>query len=46
MTELEIVTAEANDHVEGLWWPRDRLAEQALPTVMKKVAHHARKEIE
>ena len=44
--ELEIVTAEANDQVEGLWWPRDRLAEQALPTVMKKVARHADKEIE
>ena len=28
---------------EGLWWPIDRLGEQALPTLMKKLVAHALK---
>jgi A/G-specific adenine glycosylase len=48
--ELQIVTAASREagtreEVEGLWWPLDRLADQALPTVMKKVARHATTEI-
>ncbi len=43
--ELEVVTAAARGDIQGLWWPLDRLAEKALPTVMKKVARHAMKEI-
>jgi A/G-specific adenine glycosylase len=39
--ELQIMTAETKEEVEGVWWPLDRLADQALPTVMKKVARHA-----
>jgi A/G-specific adenine glycosylase len=39
--ELRIVAARARHDVEGTWWPLDRLADQALPTVMKKVARHA-----
>jgi A/G-specific adenine glycosylase len=43
--ELQIVAAETRADVDGVWWPLDRLAEQALPTVMKKVARHATTEI-
>jgi A/G-specific adenine glycosylase len=41
--ELRIVAAETNadNGIDGIWWPLDRLADQALPTVMKKVARHA-----
>jgi len=28
---------------DGLWWPIERLGEQALPTVMKKLVEHALK---
>ena len=40
--ELQVVAAcaDASD-VDGVWWPLDRLHEQALPTVMKKVVRHA-----
>jgi A/G-specific adenine glycosylase len=40
--ELQVVAAcaDASD-VDGIWWPLDRLHEQALPTVMKKVVRHA-----
>ena len=43
--ELQVVAAETREDVEGVWWPLDRLADQALPTVMKKVARHATTEI-
>ncbi len=43
--ELRVVAAETRADVEGVWWPLDRLADQALPTVMKKVARHATTEI-
>jgi len=42
--ELAIVTAQAGDgwrEAEGLWVPIDRLSDQALPSVMVKVARHA-----
>jgi len=41
--ELTVLTATVRDarDVDGLWWPLDRLQEQALPTVMKKVVRHA-----
>ena len=40
--ELQVVSAsgDASD-ADGIWWPLDRLHEQALPTVMKKVVRHA-----
>ena len=40
--ELQVVAAcaDASD-ADGIWWPLDRLHEQALPTVMKKVVRHA-----
>ena len=40
--ELRIMTANTKEEIEGFWWPPDRLAEQALPTIMKKVARHAK----
>ena len=43
--ELQVMTAKTQEEVEGVWWPLDRLADQALPTVMKKVARHASTEI-
>jgi len=37
---LEVATARVagGDGVDGFWWPEDRLGEQALPTLMRKVA--------
>ena len=40
--ELQVVAATADvPDAQGIWWPLDRLHEQALPTVMKKVVRHA-----
>jgi len=41
--ELSVVMARvgANPRVRGIWVPLDRLHEHALPTVMRKVVHHA-----
>ena len=41
--ELAVLTGEASAKAkgEGFWVPLDRLSEQALPTVMKKVVSHA-----
>jgi A/G-specific adenine glycosylase len=41
--ELAVATAEvsANGDADGVWCPPARLADYALPTVMKKVARHA-----
>jgi A/G-specific adenine glycosylase len=41
--ELTVATAEvsANGDADGVWCPPARLADYALPTVMKKVARHA-----
>jgi A/G-specific adenine glycosylase len=41
--ELKVVAAKANGQAvaDGVWWPLDRLSEQALPTVMKKIVRHA-----
>jgi A/G-specific adenine glycosylase len=41
--ELVVLSGEApaGIKVEGQWVPLDRLGEQALPTVMKKVVNHA-----
>jgi len=41
--ELTVLAAkvDAPPEAAGTWWPVDRLAEQALPTVMKKVVRHA-----
>jgi A/G-specific adenine glycosylase len=41
--ELAVLAGEtgADPKAEGLWVPLDRLSEQALPTVMKKVVNHA-----
>jgi A/G-specific adenine glycosylase len=41
--ELAVLAGEteANAKITGSWVPLDRLSEQALPTVMKKVVNHA-----
>ena len=43
--EITVWTGKSSDAVPArdaeMWCPIDRLAEQALPTVMRKVAHHA-----
>jgi A/G-specific adenine glycosylase len=41
--EFEVWTARVGDGAaaEGVWWPVERLAEQALPTAMKKIVAHA-----
>ena len=41
--ELRVFAARVDGVTEtdGLWCPSQRLGEQALPTLMKKVAHHA-----
>jgi A/G-specific adenine glycosylase len=41
--DLTVIMARvgANPRVRGIWVPLDRLKEHALPTVMKKVVHHA-----
>ena len=41
--ELTVATGRANPSapVRGLWCPLDRLGEQALPTLMRKVVSHA-----
>jgi len=41
--ELAVLAGEtlAGAQAEGIWVPLDRLSEQALPTVMKKVVSHA-----
>jgi len=42
--ELEVMAAEnpgEGGPAESFWWPVDRLSEQALPTVMKKIVRHA-----
>ncbi len=41
--ELTVLAAriDAPNEAAGTWWPIDRLGEQALPTVMKKVVRHA-----
>jgi A/G-specific adenine glycosylase len=45
--ELELLVLAASvagkGRTEGLWWPIDRLGEQALPTLMKKLVAHALK---
>jgi A/G-specific adenine glycosylase len=45
--ELELTVLAASvagkGQAEGLWWPIDRLGEQALPTLMKKLVAHALK---
>ncbi|MBT5416015.1 MAG: A/G-specific adenine glycosylase [Rhodospirillaceae bacterium] len=42
--EFEVWTARIKGvgapETEGLWWPVERLAEQALPTAMKKIVAH------
>jgi A/G-specific adenine glycosylase len=41
--ELALLAADAPARAagEGLWWPVERLGEQALPNLMKKVVRHA-----
>ncbi|MDJ0893653.1 MAG: A/G-specific adenine glycosylase [Alphaproteobacteria bacterium] len=40
--ELAVMAGRAEDDIPtGIWCPPDRLGEQALPTVMKKVLRHA-----
>ena len=41
--ELAVLAGEtgADPKAQGIWVPLDRLSEQALPTVMKKVVNHA-----
>lgn len=41
--ELEVWAAriDGRPRADGLWWPVERLSEQALPTVMKKIVRHA-----
>ena len=39
--ELGVVTGQIAEFGEGLWSPVDRLADHALPTLMKKIARHA-----
>jgi len=41
--ELAVLSGEtgADPNAQGIWVPLDRLSEQALPTVMKKVVNHA-----
>jgi A/G-specific adenine glycosylase len=41
--ELSVLAGEtgANAKADGSWVPLDRLSEQALPTVMKKIVNHA-----
>lgn len=45
--ELELTVLAASvagkGQARGLWWPIDRLGEQALPTLMKKLVAHALK---
>jgi len=38
--ELRVLVGTAAEG-DGLWWPVDRLGEQALPSLMKKVVRHA-----
>jgi A/G-specific adenine glycosylase len=41
--ELQLVVGRARDRDAGgdVWCPVDRLSDYALPTLMKKVVHHA-----
>lgn len=43
--EFEVWSARVEDgaaaEAEGIWWPVERLAEQALPTAIKKIVAHA-----
>jgi A/G-specific adenine glycosylase len=41
--ELQLVVGQARDRTTGgdVWCPVDRLSDYALPTLMKKVVHHA-----
>ena len=39
--ELAVAAGHADLDAAGLWSPLDRLGEHALPTLMKKIAHHA-----
>ncbi|MFQ5955024.1 MAG: A/G-specific adenine glycosylase [Kiloniellales bacterium] len=39
--ELTVLAGRAEDRAAGLWSAPDRLSDQALPTVMKKVIRHA-----
>ncbi len=41
--ELRVLVGKAKGSApeDGIWWPLDRLDEQALPTVMKKIVRHA-----
>jgi A/G-specific adenine glycosylase len=43
--ELTVLTATVTREgpAGGLWWPIERLGEQALPTIMKKLVEHALK---